>query len=134
MNSVDHYTNKIPQNINSMVMNPMTQQEIEKLINEILNKSSHRHDEISNVLLKSLCSSISFPLYLIFNQSMSEGRFLDLMKRAEVVPLHKGKEFDRVINYRPISLLLTISKLIEKLVYTRVTKWYVNKNKIPCDS
>ena len=64
---------------------------------------------------------------------MSEGRFPDLMKKAEVVPLYKGKEFDKVINYRPISLLLTISKILEKLVYARVIK-FIDKNKILYDS
>ena len=38
---------------------------------------------------------------------------------AEVVPLHKGKERSNKNNYRPISLLLTISKILEKIVYTR---------------
>ena len=42
------------------------------------------------------------------------------MKQAEVVPLYKGKDMDLVINYRPISLLITISKLLEKVIYRRV--------------
>ena len=42
------------------------------------------------------------------------------MKIAEVVPLHKGKERFLENNYRPISSLTTISKLLEKLVCTRV--------------
>ena len=39
------------------------------------------------------------------------------MKYAEVVPLYKGKEKDLSVNYRPISLLVTISKILEKIVY-----------------
>ena len=39
------------------------------------------------------------------------------MKIAEIVPLYKGKEQDLVVNYRPISLLMTISKILEKIVY-----------------
>ena len=41
------------------------------------------------------------------------------MKYAEVVPLYKGKEKDLSVNYRPISLLVTISKILEKIVYMR---------------
>ena len=41
------------------------------------------------------------------------------MKLADVFPLHKGKEKFLPTNYRPISLLLTISKELEKLIYTR---------------
>ena len=42
------------------------------------------------------------------------------MKLAETTPLYKGKEIYYTTNYRPISLLLTISKLLEKIVYKRV--------------
>ena len=45
------------------------------------------------------------------------------MKMAEVVPLYKGKERDTTVNYRPISLLMTMSKLLEKLIYKRVYKF-----------
>ena len=36
------------------------------------------------------------------------------MKIAEIVPLYKGKEEDMVINYCPVSLLMTVSKVLEK--------------------
>ena len=79
---------------------------------------------ISNNLLKSLCNNISLPLSYIFNQSILEGTFPDQMKKAEVIPLYKGKDSNQLINYRPISLLLTISKLLEKIVYKRTKKNY----------
>ena len=41
------------------------------------------------------------------------------MKQADTLPLHKSKEKFLVTNYRPISLLITISKLLEKLIYSR---------------
>ena len=87
---------------------------------DLPNKWSHGHDEISNITLKSLRSSISFPLCHIFNQSLSEGKFPDKMKWAEVIPLYKGKSMDLTINYHPILLLITISKLLEKVLYVRV--------------
>ena len=102
--------------------------EIEKLIEGLPNKSSHGHDKISNVLLKELNTSISFPLNMIFNQSIEEGKFLTLMKRAEIIPLYKGKEQDQVINYRPISLLVTISKILEKIIYKRVYQFLEKEN------
>ena len=42
------------------------------------------------------------------------------MKKADVVPLHKSKDKHECSNYRPISLLLTLSKLLEKIIYKRV--------------
>ena len=78
---------------------------------------------ISNTLLKTLANSIAYPLSIIFNQSILEGIYPDQMKLAEVIPLYKGKGSDIVINYHPISLLVTISKVIEKLVYKRTIKF-----------
>ena len=51
---------------------------------------------------------------------MSQGEFPKAMKMSAVVPLHKGKSREMPENYRPISLLITISKVLEKLVYKRV--------------
>ena len=48
---------------------------------------------------------------------------------AKVIPLYKGRELDQVINYRPISLLITISKVLEKIVYIHVYK-FLQDNKI----
>ena len=41
------------------------------------------------------------------------------MKMADVSPLYKSKDQNECTNYRPISLLLTISKLLEKIMYKR---------------
>ena len=51
---------------------------------------------------------------------MQTGIFPDLMKLAEVIPLYKGKSREYETNYRPISLLTTMSKVVEKVVYSRV--------------
>ena len=118
--SIEDYLKQIPRKSTSLVLKPITLPEVERLILNLPNKTSHGHDKISNKLLKELCKSISLPLCSIFNQSIAEGKFPDSMKLAEVIPLYKGKEFDKVINYRPISLLITISKVLEKAVYTRV--------------
>ena len=54
------------------------------------------------------------------------------MKLAEVVPLFKSKDWSEKSNYRPISLLLTISKLLEKIVYKRVYTFLNNTNQLYC--
>ena len=52
------------------------------------------------------------------------------MKTADVVPLYKGKSRYEVENYRPISLLITISKLLEKIVYRRVYDFLISSNQL----
>ena len=83
-------------------------------------KNSSGHDNISNLLLKEIIAPLSPTLVEVFNKSLSKGEFPTVMKLAEVVPLYKGKEHYIETNYRPISLLTTISKILEKIVYQRV--------------
>ena len=116
-----------------MVRKPTTQYEVEKLIKDLPNKESYGHDMISNTLLKSFGNSISLPLTIIFNQLISEGIFPDQMKIAEIIPPYKGKGSDQLVNYRPVSLLLTMSKLLEKRVYKHTIR-YIDKYKILYDS
>ena len=52
-----------------------------------------------------------------------EGVFPHGMKSADVSPLFKSKEHYLVTNYRPISILITIYKLLEKVIYTRTYKF-----------
>ena len=107
----------------------MTPTEIEKITKALPNKTSHGHDKISNIMLKNLIEVISHLLSLIFNQLIATGSFPERMKQVEVVPLYKGKDMDIVINYRPISLLVTISKALEKVIYRQVYS-FLEKNDI----
>ena len=115
--------------MNSLALHATTPMEIESIIRAMPDKTSYGHDSISNVILKAICSAVSLPLCQIFNQSILEGRFPDAMKIAEVIPLYKNKEMDAIISYRPISLLITTSKVLEKIVYKR-TYSYLEKNNI----
>ena len=128
MRTVDDYLTNIPRTLNSIILKLTTQLEIEQKIDDLAPKTSCGHDRVSNKLIKKLKSSISYPLTIIFNQSIISGHFLNMMKIAEIIPLYKGKEWDEVVNYRPISLLMTISKLLEKIIYIRVYSFLEEHN------
>ena len=64
------------------------------------------------------------------NRSLTEGLFLQAMKLADVYPLFKSKDKGETNNYRPISLLLTLSKLLEKIVYGKVYHLLNDTNQI----
>ena len=127
---VEEYTSKITRNNASLYLYPTNQTKISKLLSNMPNKTSSGHDDISNCLLKKLGTSITYPLSLIFNQSMQEGSFPKLMKQADVISLHKSKDKAQTNNYRPISLLPTISKVLEKLIYKRTYRFLQNANQI----
>ena len=117
---IEEYLSKIPRTLQSLALHSASASEIEKITMALPSKTSFGHDKISNVMLKSIIPAISIPLSIVFNQSILTGKFPHKMKQAEVVPLYKRKDMDLVVNYRPISLLITISKLLEKVVYRRV--------------
>ena len=123
VNDAIYYSGKIQPNSNSLFMTPCSEKEVSELIQKLPAKSSSGYDNISNVLLKEIGSYIVSPLTVIFNESLMMGIFPDVMKLADVVPLYKAKEKFLETNYRPISLLTTMSKILEKVVYNRVYKF-----------
>ena len=130
LHSVTKYLGLLQSNSKSLFFNPCTEEEIMKTIHDLPPKRSSGVDNISNVLLKELSGSICTPLCLITNMSMESGIFPDLMKLAEIVPLYKGKSRENETNYRPISLLTTMSKIVEKVVYKRVYTFLTNTGQI----
>ena len=117
---VHSYISRIPRNPVSIMLSPVCEQEIERILTKLPAKCSSGHDNISNLLLKRLKTIVVPLLCKLSNTSLSTGVFPDVMKLAEVVPLHKGKSPHDECNYRPISLLTTMSKILEKVVYSRV--------------
>ena len=128
--SIDNFIAKVERNEKSLFLTPTCSQEIRRLIMNLPNKTSSGFDNISNVMLKEICPYIETRLADLYNQSMTEGIFPEIMKEAEVVPLYKGKSPLEVTNYRPISLLLTISKILEKLIYGRTYSFLMETNQL----
>ena len=127
---ISNYLELLQKNSESLFFTPSTSEEIKKIITGLPSKRSCGSDNISNVLLKELVPNLSAPLSMIINQSMCTGVFPDLMKLAEVVPLYKGKSRESETNYRPISLLTTMSKVMEKVVYKRVYRFLTDTGQI----
>ena len=128
---IDEYISKMSSSSSTTLFLSLTNtNEINKLIQNLPNKNSSGHDSISNNLLKKLAPSILVPLTLLFNKSLETGVFPDEMKKADVVPLYKSKEEYECTNYRPISLLLTVSKLLEKIMYKRTYNFLEDTNQL----
>ena len=124
-----YYLKKISTNPNTLFLYDITSYEIKKHIDRLPTKNSSGYDNISNKLLKNTKYSIIRPLLHIFNLSIKQGIFPDAMKVSEIIPLFKKGQKDLMVNYRPISLLITLSKILEKCMYSRIYK-FVIKNDI----
>jgi len=88
---------------------------IEKTIKSPKTKTTCGYDEIS---IK--CTIHNLTVYIICNAVLSAGVFPGRLKYATVKPIFKKGDEQDITNYRPISLLTSFSKIIEKLIYTRL--------------
>ncbi len=74
-------------------------------------------DGIDNRILREISNEISAPLSLLFNHSLTLGLFPDSWKEAHVCAVYKKGDPTHVNNYRPISLLNTVEKVFERIVF-----------------
>ena len=105
--------------ISSIKLNNTTMHEINKIIYSLKCKDSSGYDEILTRILKISAPYILSPLTHIFNKMLSTGIFPERLKFSEVTPLFKKGPTTKFSNYRPISLLTSISKAIEKIIHKR---------------
>ena len=79
-------------------------------------------DEINFNVIKHCFRELCGPLKYLFDPSLQSGVFPDLMKIAIVSPVFKTGDTADISNYRPISVLLCFSKILEHVMYSRLYK------------
>ena len=110
-----------------------TPQEILNVINGLDASKACGPDKLPTRFLKMVAIYIAEPLAKLFNKSLSAGKYPTLWKNANVKPVFKGKGSPSDIkNYRPISLLPCVSKILEKLMFKRIYE-HINTNGLLTD-
>ena len=99
--------------------------EIIMAINNLENKSSTGCDGISNKLLKYIKDVITKSLTLIINEMIVTGIYPKAFKTSKVSPIFKKGDNTLL---RPISLLPTISKIFERIIYNQLFKYFSDSN------
>ena len=89
---------------------------IAKIINDISAKNSSGPDGLDTKLLKLVKHDLISPITNIVNQTLSTGIFPDRLNIAKVIPIYKKGDSLLAENYRPISLLSSLSKIFEKVM------------------
>ena len=113
---------------NSMYLENVTKEELAKVISKLLKKKSCGPDSIAIAIIQK-CPEIIDPFLHVIQLSFKTGVVPDNMKIAKVIPIHKKNEKYIPGNYRPISLLNSFSKILEKLMSARLRS-FLQKYKI----
>jgi len=93
-----------------------TPEHVKKIIGKLASKNSCDVNGVSTRMIKAVGNEIALPLSHIFNLSLSNGKFPTQLKKCRVIPIFKAGDHAECDNYRPISLLSSISKVLEKIV------------------
>lgn len=120
INEPKYFKENIPNLEKSMYLTPINYHEIIAAIKSLKGNKTPGMDGIRAETLKQISDLIAAPLTKIFNKCFEEGCFPSSLKRGLIKPIYKGGNKYDTGNYRPISLISTLSKILEKLVKVRI--------------
>ena len=115
--------------LNSFVLLETLEQEVKQLINSLKNNCAVGWNQIpNNILRKHTTFLIPQPVHT-FNLCILTGVFPTFLKKSEILPIYKGGHNKIISNYRSISILPSLSKILEKMINIKF-KNYLESNNI----
>ena len=109
---------------------PISEDFVSRSISSLKTNKAVGLDKISARLLKDAVDVITPSLTALFNLSLQTRTFPSIWKTAKVIPLFKKGDKLNASNYRPISILPTVSKILEKAVHTQFYAYLTENNLI----
>src|ERR1700733_4517464 len=117
-------------NFSELHQTDITEHEVIEALRHVSPYKSQGPDNIHNVILKNGGKSLINSLLLLFKWSFQIGYMPTTWKRANIVSIPKPeRDHSLCKNYRPISLLSCVGKLLERIITMRLM-WYLNENQI----
>ena len=107
---------------------PTTISIVYQLLNGLSSNKATGIDKIPSKIIKIAAPAIADSLTYIINQAMALSLFPDEWKIARVTPLYKSGHRNLPGNYRPISVLSTMSKIMEKIIYNQLYSYFTKFN------
>ena len=117
------------ENGNSIFLQPTDKEEIANIVSSLNSNKASGPNSIPYRILLLLKNEISKHLADLFNLSFMTGVFPSVLKTAKLVPVFKKDSQLDYSNYRPISLLSNVEKILQKLMYERLYT-FLNSNNI----
>ena len=109
---------------NNFSFSPVTVTDVQKEIDALDSKKAHQEKDIPVKLLKENCDIFADYITKDFNLGILNHKFPNTLKNAEVKPVFKKKSRTEVENYRPVSILPTISKIYERLIHKQLSTFF----------
>ena len=106
------------------VFNQICENDVIKALDKLKPKTSCNQDKISNKLLKYVKHELAWPLMYLINQTFEHGIFPNQLKTAKVTPIFKKNENYLFSNYRPVSVLSSVSKVFERIMHDQIYKHF----------
>ena len=123
-------SSKLPSHLHYLTDNRLSsvsfsQDDIAKIIQNLDPNNAQGNDNISIRMLKISESSICKPLEMIFKQSIETGVFPSEWKKVNLVPIRKKGDNQTLENYRPVPLLPTCGKILERLMFKEMFNFFI---------
>ncbi|KAJ8703937.1 hypothetical protein PYW07_013231 [Mythimna separata] len=129
INNVAHnQKNTIRSQLNTFVLLDTDDAEVERILMNLKSDSAPGWDSISTKFLKFIRNEAVPIITHLANLCLQKGVFPAPLKQSVITPVYKGGDKDDVNNYRPISVLPSISKVLEKIINTRLTNYLTKFN------
>lgn len=101
-----------------------TNEEIENIIKSLKSSAATGYDNISTKFIKRYSVKLAPIICKLINSCLEKSEFPESLKRAIVTPIHKTGSQSLCNNYRPISVLNSLSKIFETVIKIRLQKYF----------
>ena len=123
----DFYSRKLGMR-SHFVLSPVSHHFIVTQLGKLDPKKAIGLDDLSSFFLRDGAVSIAFPVTHIMNASILTNTVPESFKEARVIPLFKKGSKLEPGNYRPVSILNVLSKIMERAVHTQLSEYLERRN------
>ncbi|MEW8545341.1 MAG: reverse transcriptase family protein, partial [Candidatus Thiodiazotropha sp.] len=106
----------------------VTKEKVLNLLKNVNPSKSAGADGLHPRFIKETAETLTLPVFILFNKSLSEGSVPDIFKKANVTPIHKSGDKALPKNYRPISVTPILCRLLETIVREVITQHIKTNN------
>ena len=125
-NSFADFSHLVPLSEMTMGFYYSSDEEFIRAISQLKNNSSL--NDIPTLVLKICKRNIATYLSKLFNMCIDQSLFPNIFKISRITPIYKKGSRSLIENYRPIAVLPNLSKLFDKLIYSRVQNFFISRS------